>query len=139
MGLFKILKGDSSRISTEITPFHEGWAYFTPDNGGLYIDADENGQQMRIRVSSPSEASLAVSCTLLADAWENGQQRLPVEGLTEQQNGIIGTAQDITPEQLQACWDGELYVCGQGDGYLDIALNGDIPACDIPVAVILLA
>lgn len=139
MSLFKILKGDSSRISTEITPFHEGWAYFTTDDGGFYIDAYENGQQRRIRVASPAETSRAVPCTLLAGAWENGQQRLSVEGLTEQQNGIIGTAQDITPEQLQACWDGELYVCGQGDGYLDIALNGDIPACDIPVTVVLLA
>ena len=47
MALFKILKGDSSRISTDVTPFHDGWAYFTPDAGqqtvaieGMTADTD---------------------------------------------------------------------------------------------------
>ena len=40
MALFKILKGDSSRISTDVTPFHDGYAYFTPDDGGFYIDSE---------------------------------------------------------------------------------------------------
>ena len=35
--LFKILHGDESRISTDITPFHEGWAYVTT-SGNFYID-----------------------------------------------------------------------------------------------------
>ena len=35
--LFKILHGDASRISTEITPFHEGYCYVTHD-GFMYID-----------------------------------------------------------------------------------------------------
>ena len=29
MALFKILKGDSSRISTDVTPFHDGYALTT--------------------------------------------------------------------------------------------------------------
>lgn len=35
--LFKILHGDTSRISTDITPFHEGYCYVTHD-GYMYID-----------------------------------------------------------------------------------------------------
>lgn len=35
--LFKMLHGDDSRISTEITPLHEGWAYVT-NGGNYYID-----------------------------------------------------------------------------------------------------
>ena len=37
MALYKFLKGDSKRISTDITPFHEGWIYVTND-GYMYID-----------------------------------------------------------------------------------------------------
>ena len=45
MALFKILKGDSSRISTDVTPFHDGYAYFTPADGGVYSDSEDTGVQ----------------------------------------------------------------------------------------------
>lgn len=141
MSLFKPLKGDSSRISLDITPFHDGWAYFTPDNGGFYIDCEVNGEQKRIRVKSPSEgggSSSAIYGTLRADAWQNSQQKLLVDGLTATQNGVIGVTHNITDEQLLACANGGLYVCDQGEGYLMIALSGDTPPYDIPVVVILL-
>ena len=35
--LFKMLHGDASNISTDITPFHEGWCYITHD-GSFYAD-----------------------------------------------------------------------------------------------------
>lgn len=142
--LFKILTGDSSRISTDITPFHEGWAYFTPDNGGFYIDTkNDSGVESRIRVVGDGvidgSGSAAVYGTLYANAWgDNSHQRLPIAGLKADQNGVIGVTHDITDEQMKACGNGGLYVCEQGDGYLVIALNGDTPPCDIPVVVILL-
>ena len=34
MALLKALRGDSSRISTSNTPFHDGYAYLTTDDGG---------------------------------------------------------------------------------------------------------
>ena len=141
MSLFKPLQGDSSRISLDITPFHNGWAYFTPDNGGFYIDCEVNGEQKRIRVKSPSEgggSSSAIYGTLRADAWQNSQQKLLVDRLTATQNGVIGVTHNITDEQLQACANGGLYICDQGEGYLTIAISGDTPPCDIPVVVILL-
>ena len=52
MALFKILRGASSRVSTETTPFHDGYAYFTPDDGVLYIDADNDGVEERIPINS---------------------------------------------------------------------------------------
>lgn len=36
MALFKILRGDSSRLNS--APLNDGFAYFTPDNGRFYID-----------------------------------------------------------------------------------------------------
>ena len=35
--LFKILHGDDSRISTDTTPFHEGYCYVT-HGGYMYVD-----------------------------------------------------------------------------------------------------
>ena len=51
MAIFKILEGPSSRIDLETTPYHKGWAYFTPDDGGLYIDSEVSGIEKRIRVT----------------------------------------------------------------------------------------
>lgn len=140
MALFKILKGDSSRIDTSVTPFHDGYAYFTPDDGGFYIDSVENGEQKRIRVTSPNSGaeSVAVYATLLASGWENSQQKIAVANLTATQNGVIGVTQNISDDQLSACGAAGLYVCNQEDGYLTIALSGETPSCDIPVVIILL-
>lgn len=51
MSLFKILKGSSERISTSVTPFHDGWCYFCSDDGGFYIDSEDNGEQKRTRIN----------------------------------------------------------------------------------------
>ena len=55
MSLFKILRGASSRISTDTTPFHDGYAYFTPDDGGFYIDVTTDGSDKRIRINPKTE------------------------------------------------------------------------------------
>lgn len=52
--LFKILKGDSSRISTDITPFHEGYAYVTANDGGFYIDMSNSDGDQRMRINPPA-------------------------------------------------------------------------------------
>lgn len=57
MSLFKILKGDSSRISTEITPFHDGCLYYCTDNGKIYIDSESGGEQRRVCIN-PDGVSL---------------------------------------------------------------------------------
>ncbi len=51
LSLFKILRGDSSRIAMSITPFHDGFAYFAADNGGFYIDSDIDGVQRRTKIN----------------------------------------------------------------------------------------
>lgn len=55
MSLFKILRGNSSRISVNVTPFHDGWCYYTSDDGGFYIDSEEeNGSKKRTRINPES-------------------------------------------------------------------------------------
>lgn len=137
MSLFKILKGDSSRIDMRTTPFHDGYAYFTPDDGGFYIDSEDGGVQRRIRIN-PDFGSTSVPKTLTANGWSNGQQVLAIEGITADSNGIIGIAQNITEAQLEAATNAGLYVCAQGAGTLTVAVSGETPDCDIPVVAILI-
>ena len=138
--LFKMLKGDSSRISLDITPFHDGWCYYTTDDGKLYIDSEDGGKQKRTCINPISGgASRAVSGTLTKNGWVSGRQTLPVAGLQENQNGVIGIAQEVTDSQMEAAKGAELYVCNQVDGALTVACFGDVPQFDIPVVTILLA
>ena len=139
MALFKILKGDSSRISTDVTPFHDGYAYFTPDDGGFYIDSEDNGEQKRHRINPVnSSGSTAVSATLLSGGWSSGEQTLQISGVTAESNGVIGLSQSVSDAEMEVAKNAELYVCGQGTGTITIAAYGETPTRDIPVVVILL-
>ena len=61
--LFKILQGDKSRISLDITPFHEGWCYVTTD-GGFYVDMNVGTEEVpnyqRVETTSKSAYQIAV-------------------------------------------------------------------------------
>jgi len=139
MAIFKILKGASSRIDMAVTPFTEGYAYFTPDDGGFYIDAEVDGQQKRIRINPPGGGgSNAIYATLLGNGWENGDQTLHIEEVKEDANGIIGIAQEINNTALEAAHNAELYLKDQKDGELTISAYGETPTVDIPVLLILL-
>ena len=53
--LFKILHGAESRISTDITPFHEGYCYVTHE-GIMYVDMNVGTEtapnNQRVQISS---------------------------------------------------------------------------------------
>lgn len=140
MALFKILQGDSSRIDTSITPFHEGYAYFTPDDGKFYIDSIVDGASKRICINpNNGGASKAVETTLLKSGWSSGMQRLTVAGVTPETNGVIGVAHTISDAQMEAAKAAEMYVCGQANGTVTVGAFGEAPTTqDIPVVVILM-
>lgn len=139
MGLFKILRGDSSRISLDVTTFHDGYAYFTPDDGKFYIDAETNGEQKRILINPNCEGGgTAVDAVLTADGWIDGQQAVTIEGITADSNGVIGLAQELTDEQLSAAKIAELRISGQSENTLIVTASAIVPVCDIPVTAILL-
>ena len=60
--LFKILKGDKSRISLDITPFHEGWCYVTTD-GGFYVDMNIGTPEAPIykRIETTSKSAYQIA------------------------------------------------------------------------------
>ena len=60
--LFKILHGDESRISTDITPFHEGWAYVT-HSGNFYVDMNvgtvEDPNYQRVKLNAKDAETIS--------------------------------------------------------------------------------
>lgn len=53
MSLFKIFRGKAERLSQQ--PLVDGYAYFTPDDGGFYIDANDGQELKRIKVNDINE------------------------------------------------------------------------------------
>lgn len=103
-----------------------------------YSQLPFDDEEILTALSEKCDASSAVTATLTASSWVNGQQTLTVNGLGATQNGIIGLSQNITEAQLSAASEAELYICGQAAGSITIAVNGTVPTCDIPVVIILL-
>ena len=137
MALFKILKGDSSRISTDTTPFHDGYAYLTADDGGFYIDAEtDTGEEKRILINQKSRA---VTTTLAAASWSDGTQTLSIPNLGAEQNGMIGLSDEIEDSLLTEAKEADLHIASQSAGSLVIEARGTQPAHDLPVVVVLFA
>ena len=82
------------------------------------------------------------AATLFANQWNTdgavSTQTITIDGLTPEQNGVIGTAQNLTGLQIETVRAAGLYISNQGDGFLTIASDGETPSCDIPVLIILL-
>ena len=139
MALFKTLRGPSSRIGTEVTPFHDGYVYFTPDNNGLYIDAlDANNNPVRYHVNEQTGGSTALTATLLGNGWSNGSQTLTMQGVTANTNGVIGLPTNVTASQRDAADKAMLHLSAQGTNSITVtALSGTAPTVDIPIVLII--
>ena len=113
--LFKILKGPSSRISTDITPFHEGYAYVTEDGGDFYVDLMVNGKQERVQINPdeiPAGGTEGQILTKTANGWawqdsaaagdsgiETNQDKITVEGILQGDvDGNITAVETISTE-----------------------------------------
>lgn len=136
MSLFKILRGSSSRIGLSATPFHDGYAYFTPDDGGFYIDAeDDSGNQRRIRINEPNSgaSSEAIIVTLSRSGWTDDQQTVSVPGVTVDSIVVVcgGKGSEL---EYRECG---VYCSEQGEGILTFTA-GWIPDIDLVANVLIL-
>lgn len=62
--LFKILHGDASRISTNITPYHEGYCYVT-HSGDFYVDM--NDERVKLNAKDAETIMGASLATILSN------------------------------------------------------------------------
>lgn len=102
MSDFRILKGDSSRIGTETTPFHDGHVYFTPNDGGLYIDSQDGDSQNRVHINPKDASSYTYDNStsgLAADTVQDAIDEV-TEGVNE------ATSQPYTTTLYAANWTG---------------------------------
>jgi hypothetical protein len=68
--LFKILHGDASRISTNITPYHEGYCYVT-HSGDFYVDMNDE------RVKLNAKDAETIMGASLANILVNTDSEIP--------------------------------------------------------------
>ena len=108
------------------------------------MNGSDNSNMVKIDNALAEKAALsrAITATLLANQWNTdgavSTQTITIDGLTPEQNGVIGTAQNLTGLQIETVRAAGLYISNQGDGFLTIASDGETPSCDIPVLIILL-
>ena len=49
MALFQVLRGKAAKLLKK--KFHDGYVYFTPDDGAIHIDVETDGEQKRMHVN----------------------------------------------------------------------------------------
>ena len=107
--LFKILHGDESRISTDITPFHEGYCYVTHD-GFMYIDmnigtkAAPNHQRVKLNAKqAESLLGYSISTILNSSDTEIPTSKAVLDALSNYYtNSQIDNYEFITVEDIDA-------------------------------------
>ena len=104
-------------------------------------NSNSNMEKIDTALGEKANLSVAISAVLSMSAWsENApySQTISVDGLTEEQNGIITIGQNITTEQIEDVVDADMRISSQADGSLTVTAYGDKPTRDIPVTIILL-
>jgi len=93
MSLFKVFRGDSTDL--ESVDFHDGYAYFTPDDGGFYIDAEVDDEEKRICIN-PKSRSIDIVINCITWNIRTQSQTVIVSGITSDTNGILAVSQIAT-------------------------------------------
>ena len=104
-------------------------------------NSNSNMEKIDTALGEKANLSVAISAVLSMSEWsENApySQTISVDGLTEEQNGIITIGQNITTEQIEDVVDADMRISSQADGSLTVTAYGDKPTRDIPVTIILL-
>ena len=109
--------------------------YFVKDTGKLW--RYNNGDWLDM-TKGGGGGTRSVHITLTVAGWgSNVQYVVPVEGLTADQNGVVGLSQDISQAEREAAASADMYVSDQADGSFTITRGGDKPTRDIPITLIL--
>ena len=79
-----------------------------------------------------------LSATLAASDWSNGVITVTgLTGVTASSKGNISLASTATLEQRTAAANANLFKTGQGSGSITITADGEIPAVNIPIKILI--
>lgn len=109
--LFKILYGDKARISTDITPYHEGYCYVTYD-GDFYVDM--NNERVKLNAKD-AETIMGMS---LNDAINNALAQAKASGEFDGEDGANGVS-------ATHIWNGTTLTITSASGTSSANLKGD--------------
>ena len=123
-----------------------------PDaDGSISLITDDILETNTRKFASPEEKVIwnakaspawSVTATLTAADWVGNTapftQVLAVEGLISTSNGIVDVAQSATPEQRESARNALLSLSGQATDQITMLADGEKPAVDIPVTILVL-
>ena len=110
----------------------------TGDGNKTYTQLPFDDEAIYSAINNKCDASSSVLAVLKADAWNNGQQSISIDGLSANQNGIASLPQNCSDTEYKAVCAANLSTMAQDTGVLTFVANGEIPKIDIPVLIILL-
>lgn len=145
--LFKILKGPSSRVSTDITEFHEGYAYVTEDGGDFYVDMVVNGENKRVQINPDEIPAGGTEGQLLTKTasgleWKDAPKMASASSTTPKMDGTAAIGSDAgyakgdhvhptdTTRQEKITAEGILQ--GDGNGGVSAAETVETQLIDLP-------
>lgn len=103
--LFKILHGDDSRISTDITPYHEGYAYVT-HKGDFYVDM--NGKRIKLNAKDAETLMGASLSTVLNDnEVEIPTSKAVLDAINLMDSNVVHTSEvvEFTEAEITSFYD----------------------------------
>lgn len=124
--------------------------YVEDDDAARFLDwrkrmngsGDSNMTKIDAILREKADASRPVTTTLYADKWIKSDgvytQDIIIAGLTPEQNGVIDVDTEADDNVKDTVCLAGLYIKEQDNDTLTIAVNSNVPTCDIPVLVILI-
>lgn len=136
--LFKILHGDSSNISLDVTPFHEGWCYVTHD-GYFYVDLNvgtkEEPNNQRIKLNAAEADTLtgySISTILNSSDSEMPTSKAVLDALEDVKTEALNNDVVVLAEAQKAALSNDVVVLAEAQKSIDAvsALVGDVSVSD---------
>lgn len=110
----------------------------TGDGNKTYTQLPFDDEAIYSAINNKCDASSSVLAILNADAWNDGQQTISIEGLSADQNGFASLPPNCSDAEYEAVCAANLSVIAQSDGNIIFSASGDVPQIDIPVLIMLL-
>lgn len=137
MALFKILRGGKDTLANQ--PLNDGWAYFTPEDGGFYIDVvgEVGGENYNKRIAVASGGSaIIINRTLFANSWSDNVQTISYENLDGEYEAIVelDESNDLDFSVVAAAAKADIKVSINGT-IITFTANGNVPTVDIPIII----
>lgn len=92
-----------------------------------------------VQTAQSVQISHCIGITLYADQWTDRMQTISVAGIGVDTNGVIGLSPNTPTAQREAVKEAEIYLTAQRENALTFTVDGEAPAVDIPLNLMIFA